>query len=293
MKNVVLSVFALSLFGCGGGSDSDDSLLNTVATVVQESDEDDYKKSEYRFYGLFAGSSGEDQNEIFSEMIIDNSQTRFTSITVADGFREFNFKQGSFSKNAATFLSDIVEYDIDIDILITGVSNENNIGSRFHFNYDKQSEFQWSINGSQKDSTLEFMTSNSSNAFIPRTMIYPAKLSFFDSGFISQIEYGNSNLTTSLTIDSDGDITGSDSNGCLFNGKVTRGNKHVNSYPVNLEINNCSNNLNNGVFTGLISLGGIEGTSSSLTDRVDGDATNIRLMIHNPYRAIYFSLDRN
>lgn len=194
----------MALYGCGGGSDSDNSLLDTAITVVQESDEDDYKKSEYRFYGLFAGVTGEGTSNVSGEIIVDNSTQTFASVTIAGSFENFKFRQGQFSKSESTFSSDSLVYEIDEDISLISLSREEDIGSRFHFNYETQTDFDWSINGSGRESSLEFTALNSTISINPRGMIYPAKLSFFDSEFISSIEYNNTDLVTSITIDSDG-----------------------------------------------------------------------------------------
>lgn len=290
MKNVVLSVFALSLLGCGGGSDSGNSLLDTVTTVVQESDEDDYKKSEYRFYGVFTGSTGEGASSVVTEFIIDDSSSSFTSIIIAGSLERFKFKKGTFTKAQDEFTSNSTVYSIDEDFASI---ESTDIGYRLHFNYESEEPFLWSINGAGMNSVLEFEASNAVTSLNPREIIFPAKFSFFDSDFVSEIIYSNENLITSITVDSDGDISGSDSQGCVFTGSSLRGNKHVNSYPVTVTIENCSNPLNNGSYSGLMAKSGFNGERSTLTDRVEGDATNITLMLYNQNRAIYLSLERN
>lgn len=60
-----------------------------------------------------------------------------------------------------------------------------------------------------------------------------------------------------------------------------------------MNIENCSISLNNGSYTGLLAKVGFEGERSTLTDRIEGDATNLRILIHNDNRAIYLNLDRN
>ena len=289
MKILVVPILTISLFGCGGASDSDDSLLNTVTTIVQESDEDDYKKSEYRFYGLFYGSSGEENSLTISTFIVDNSTQKFTSIVAGSNFV---YRQGTFNKDNLDFVSSTNTYNIDNEITLYD-SSENDIGERFHFNYTEQSQYVWSISGTDRNSFLEFEGRNSTDASIPRDMIFPAKLSFFGSDFISQESINNTDLITSITIDEDGDISGSDTEGCLFSGSISRGNKHVNSYPVSMTIDNCSNTLNNGNFTGLLSKSGFAGEQNTLTDRIEGDATNIILMVHNENRAMYIKLAEN
>ena len=154
MKKLLTLVLFLPLIGCGGDSESSDALTDLVTTVIQDSDEDDYQKAEYRFYGIFAGSTGEGNSGVFSEFIIDNSENRFTSVTIAGSYSRFTFRQGDFSKVSNAFSSDVIEYDIDLDILITDTSYENNIGSRFHFNYDRQATFSWDINGTQRKKHL-------------------------------------------------------------------------------------------------------------------------------------------
>jgi hypothetical protein len=95
MKILVVPILTISLFGCGGGGESDDSLLDLATTVIQESDEDDYKKSEYRFYGVFTGSTGEGASSVSTEFIIDDSLSSFTSIIIAGSLERFKFKNES------------------------------------------------------------------------------------------------------------------------------------------------------------------------------------------------------
>jgi hypothetical protein len=59
--------------------------------------------------------------------------------------------------------------------------------------------------------------------------------------------------TETYTIDSAGTITGSDTDGCIFNGSVSILNSNYNMYRINLSVDNCGNL--NGAYIGLGALG--------------------------------------
>ena len=58
-------------------------------------------------------------------------------------------------------------------------------------------------------------------------------------------------FTTSVTIASDGIITGSDETGCVFNGNVAIPDPSINVYEVTYSANNCADSQRNGDYSGL------------------------------------------
>lgn len=81
-----------------------------------------------------------------------------------------------------------------------------------------------------------------------------ASLSRIDRTFFQQ---NTATISTSLTIDSNGALTGSDTTGCVFEGAITVPDARYNIYEVTMELRNCGStpgtpaNLRNGSFSGL------------------------------------------
>ena len=294
-KHLILIPLAGSIISCGGGSGSEPS-DNILTTIVTEQDEDDYKKNEYAPYGLFFGGISSTSSDGSNITIIDEASDIFTSLLAYDG--SISFVTGEYYKDSTNAMlygtsnNGAKFYSIDSD-LYDRILFDEDIGNRFHFNFDALTRFSWLLETTGNNATITPSLTPEVTSTVDRKFIYPSKKSFIDGNYISEVYFDDSTLTTSLSIDIDGDISGADNEGCLISGRVSITNKNVNSYSVNMTFENCSNNLNNGQYTGLLSVNGFEGTETSITERLEGDALSVEIMIHNDSRAIYNWLIRN
>ena len=172
---------------------------------------------------------------------------------------------------------------------------EGDIGYIFRFNYDELSSFAWEIQESNQSVYLipELPVDIEYSTDIDRDFITPAKYSFVAGNYTTEVYYGERKYNLSLSVDSNGSISGVDNESCIISGKANIGNKNINSYQVSLTMDNCSNSLNNGSYTGLMAMNGYEGDRNTLTDKLDLESESIILMIHNERRAIEILALRN
>lgn len=295
-KHLILIPLAGSIISCGGGSGSEAS-DNILTTIVTEQDENDYKKNEYAPYGFFYGSFSSSSANGVNILIIDEATNVFSNVTIYGSSYEFitgeYYRDSSNSLRYGSANNGAKVYYIDSDFFERG-SSDDEVGIRRHFNYTANNRYSWDLELNGNDATLfPNLTQTITSSNIIRDMIYPSKLSFIEGNYLSDVIYYGESLTTSLSIDIDGDISGVDNEGCLISGRASITNKNVNSYSVNMTFENCSNDLNNGQYTGLLSMNGFEGTESSITERLEGNSLSIEVMIHNDNRAIYIWLMRD
>ena len=109
---------------------------------------------------------------------------------------------------------------------------------------------------------------------IERHPPYPAREDIVTGQYIVQLDGGILPAYT-LTLDvlSDGELSGMDTDGCVYTGQFDAGNEHVNLYNVNLMVENCEND---GQFEGLMTARGAQ----------EGKATGLLMFLHNPIRAM-------
>lgn len=103
-----------------------------------------------------------------------------------------------------------------------------------------------SISGDYSASTGA--TGSVSLSYVPEIYERPASLDLVSGSW----RVNNLSTPTTVTFDQNGDIFGTDSNGCVFSGGVTIPDKSRNLYKVNLRIESCGEY--NGAYSGLGSL---------------------------------------
>ncbi|MEJ2140934.1 MAG: hypothetical protein P8Y24_01020 [Gammaproteobacteria bacterium] len=84
------------------------------------------------------------------------------------------------------------------------------------------------------------------------------------------------NLITTLSVNVDGTVYGSNTNGCIYNGMVEIPDQNMNIYKLDVELSICGSM--NGIYTGL--------------GYISTDRNLFRFTISNPYHFIHFTLSR-
>lgn len=285
IKISLLLLFTFLFTGCGGGS-SGDSLGELVTTVIQDRDEDDYLRGIYNPYGIFMDT------EVRNLFIIDENSGEFTARYLSGGvFVTGEYYNDSSSNDRYGTISDSAKFfELDSETNeFTPVDGD--IGLILRYNLTETSSFSWEIQEANQSVLLtqELQYPND----ISREFIVPAKYSFISGNYTTEIYYGAIKYTLSFSIDSDGDISGTDTESCVISGKADIGNENINSYILNVTMDNCLNSLNNGSYTGLMALNGYEGEINTLTDRLDIESQGLMIMIHNQQRAIDIQAIRN
>lgn len=156
--------------------------------------------------------------------IIANNQLRFLSIDAGALY------EGVISVNGNKFTSSTTNYEIGGTIFSSGTqSGTVNPGKTLSGTFQNS-------DGSSGTFSLTYDPITSRGA----------SLATISANWT--ITVGSDSLT--LSIDTNGTITGSDTSGCVYNGSVTISNTGVNIYTLAISIASCSDSTINGAYTG-------------------------------------------
>lgn len=282
MKNLViflqLSLTLVIINGCSSDEvEKTVNIIDSLDTTTQQTY--DYESEKYRPYGFFFGelaSSGESINSI---MLIDdftNSYFIYTGVSINYGEFKRSGNDNFTSVNAK-------KYSLDSDSLLTQIwrkddEDENTI---LKYTFDENSTFSWSITKEGTDTIVTLPKSSNIASSISRMQPLPSRNNIISNQFLIQHRGGilpAYNLTIDFT--DDGVISGSDSDNCIYNGKFSTGNKNLNIYQIELDIDNCSYSGN---YDGLAAVNGVSESVSS----------SIVVMVKSNTAALFFTASAN
>lgn len=280
-----------ALAGCS--SDSIDNAVDTADTVnsiVNPPRQTSYTDAQFTPYGLFIGelaSEGDTQSIFMS--VDDTSQTAyrygfsFLDVGAYNALPDKRFSVESYERyvlDEASLLSFIWRGGVDDE------RESNTYLLTYTFDEIGQ-DMQWQIVTekdavTQEDTTsLVFSTQEDVASMIERHGPYPAREDIVTGQYVVQLD-GALLPAYTLTLDvlTDGEISGIDTEGCLFTGQYDTGNEYVNLYSVNLTVENCEND---GQFSGVMTASGAS----------EGKATGLLMFLHNPIRAMALNVSAN
>lgn len=230
MKKTIIAILTTSLFACGGGGG--DAPITTSGNDQQAAAE--------MPSGLWEGIINADGDAFdVVGLVAPNGEARFIS---DDGEQErFNLVL-----DGGNYTADGVGYDeygdFLFDISISGAYTSTSITGTATVDSEETSTFSLSLSGESGDGAdLSTITGN----------------------------YATLDGLTSIAIDVDGLISGSDDDGCVYGGSLAVLDSDINVYDIVLEVSNCG----------------------QFNDTYDGLATYAALFDDSPQKAIVFQVD--
>ena len=224
MKNIIILLISLTLIACGGGGGetattdtSSDTATQSASGIWRGTVTSVIDGNSYESIGLIT-EAGE------VRFITDDGEQTLGNVTV-DG-STFNASLTSyapmgsvFTQNNSTILSGTASGTVKEKSSLSGSANySGSVTSTFTFTYDSIYE---------RDSSLSVI-----------------------AGVYSDSD--GSGYTETYSIDSLGNISGSDSDGCQFSGRIQILNSNFNVYRINLTVTNCGEA--NDTYSGLATL---------------------------------------
>ena len=285
-----------ALAGCS--SDGADDVANTVNTVntinstvnPPSSSTSSYTDRQFYPYGLFVGEVASDGETLSLFMLIDDEADTayrygyaFLDVGEYNALGQQRFAVPTYQRytlDEVSLLSFIWRGGADEE----RKSNDYLLTYTFH---ESLTDMQWQIE-TERDSitqedkvSLVFPEEANVASVIERHPPYPAREDIVTGQYIVQLDGGILPAYT-LTLDvlSDGELSGIDTDGCVYTGQFDAGNEHVNLYNVNLMVENCEND---GQFEGLMTARGAQ----------EGKATGLLMFLHNPIRAMVVNTSVN
>ena len=222
-KTLSSALLLTALYGCGGGGGSDDSTTETTTPPVTTTPEPTLVMP----VGVWAGDI----------VVTENSeQLEVVGLVAADGeFRFIREDEQQFTgtitlTDETNFTADGIGFDSDglklADGEFKGAYSDVSISGDTIFNNEVISTFDLSL--------LDITSA--------------------DSGFnVIAGNYVDADGTTSVMIDDDGAISGSDSLGCQYTGAFTHADESVNVYSLSLTVSSCGEF--DGEYSGLATYG--------------------------------------
>lgn len=215
MKKTIVTLLAVSLVACGGGGSDESAPETIIPTPVPTPTPVDVMP-----IGLWEGNVNVDGVDVdIVGMIAPSGEARFISedgeqnrFNLILDDKEFTGKGVSYDYDG-TFLGNLTVSGDYTPTSITGTSKSGEVIT---------STFALSINDESKDgASLSTVTGN----------------------------YVDSEQSASIAIDSAGVLSGSDDNGCIYNGNVTVPESSVNVYSLSIDVSSCAEF--SGSYTGL------------------------------------------
>lgn len=205
MNKIVIAMIASTLTACGGGGG--DSSGSTNSPVIEETPS---PPTEVMPIGLWAGNVVSD-GEIFHTigLVAPDGETRYIS---DDGEQD----KALLTLNGSDFTGDIVGYDYTGLFIASGT-----ISGSYSSNL---------ISGSTTADGIEIST------FSLELLEQSNDGASFD---IIKGNYSSIDAETSIAIDIDGLLSGSDTYGCQYNGNITIPDSSVNVYKLVLSVSSC------------------------------------------------------
>ena len=283
-----------ALAGCS--SDSVDNVVDivdtadTVNSVVNPPRQTSYIDAQFYPYGLFVGELASDGETASVFMLIDD--TLQTAYRYAFAFLDVGAYNALDNKRFT--VPSYQRYVLDETSLLAfiwrGGADEERESNDYLLTYtfdETGQDMDWQILTAKDAVTQEdvvslvFPTDDDVASMIERHPPYPARDDIVTGQYIVQLDGGILPAYT-LTLDvlNDGEISGIDTEGCLFTGQFDVGNEYVNLYNVNLTVDNCEMD---GQFTGVMTVSGA----------IEGKATGLLMFLHNPIRAMALNVSVN
>lgn len=282
MRNFIKAISIIFVVALNNGCSSDDAkkIANTITDSNSASQQtDDYNSEKYRPYGLFFGELASDGESSDSIMLIDDtSKTYFFWVAglISSGTYKTSGGRNFTSENTAVYSLDDNSL---LKSLYTKDDEDKNIILKYTFK--EIDTLSWGISYDGADTSVTFPEEPALASSISRGAPIPARNDIIANQYLIQhrgVIFPAYNMT--IDFSDNGNISGIDSDGCVYNGSFSPGNQNFNIYQVELDVNNCDLRGN---YDGLAAVGGIS----------DSVATSIVVMVKSNTGALMFTASTN